>query len=188
LVHDEAGTSAGDHLHRRGTSSTGPRCSTRQRFVSPGAIRLGMPGWHERGLTRPPSQTLLVHLGTNAGTRSWSTNSLAATCGRHGTCAEACNLPWPQRYSYVRFLPLYGRCANESVDRSKYGDAPERGNGRIGSADTSMPGWLVADEGDRTLFSAIRSPYTLIGEAQRTDVTRLRSLAARRLGSLWSSG
>jgi len=123
---------------------------------STGVIRLSTPVWHERGLTRPPSRTLLVHLGTKAGTQSWSADSLAATCGRHKTCAQSCKLPWPQRYSNMQILPLYGRCANERCDRSRYGDAPKRGNGRIGSVDTSMPGWLM-----RVIarFSALSAVY-----------------------------
>jgi len=119
-----------------------PLAQAPQEAVSRGVIRLSTPIWHERGLTRPRRETLLVHLGTKAGMRSWSTNSLVATGGRHETCAEACNSPWPQRYSYLLFLPLCGRCPDESSDRSRYGDAPKHGSGHIGSVDDSMPSWL----------------------------------------------
>jgi len=64
-------------------------------------------------------------------------------------------------------VPLCSRNPDRICDRSRYGDAFEHGNGHIGNLDTSMPGWLVADEGERTLFSAIRGPCTLIGEGPK---------------------
>jgi hypothetical protein len=100
--------------------------------------------------------TRLARKGSN-------TSSEPNTVGTPGHESGNAELVHRQSRGDMQILPLYGRCANERCDRSRYGDAPKRGNGRIGSVDTSMPGWLVAHEGGRTFFSGICGPCTLIG-------------------------
>jgi len=138
--------------------------------VSRGVIRLSTPVWHERGLTRPRRETLLVHMGTRVGLQGWSTNSPAATGGGHETRAEA---SIRQGRNVIR---IYSYCRSTVAAPTKVAIVvgmvmlPNTVAVTSVASTTRCRLGSEAGEGDRTLYSAIRGPCPLIGEAPKAPM------------------